>query len=266
MRSDAALPEYAVASSARELSAVHGRGEDTAVVDAIQRVQLFYSSRCVLYRCSIPSTDSPGPGDGAPDRRSIAYDNELLAIEGTGKILKDALENSARFFSETGMPGFNYDMAEGVEYEIDRSRPEGDRIRNLRYQGKPLAPEQKLRIAINNYRAGGSGGYTMFQGAKAVWHSGEEIRDLLIRYYTERKSIRRATGIEAGEVTPVSRPVRRFATMKPSPPNKQPICPRSPTTISNQLKWHDVGGTPISTSRREFDQAEILRPGDAALP
>jgi 2',3'-cyclic-nucleotide 2'-phosphodiesterase / 3'-nucleotidase len=59
----------------------------------------------------------------------------------------------------------------------------------LRWRGKPLAPEQKLRIAINNYRAGGGGSYTMFQGAKAVWHSGEEIRDLLIRYYTERKSI-----------------------------------------------------------------------------
>jgi 2',3'-cyclic-nucleotide 2'-phosphodiesterase/3'-nucleotidase len=76
-----------------------------------------------------------------------------------------------------------------VEYEIDRTRPEGDRIRNLRYRGKLLAPEQKLRIAINNYRAGGSGGYTMFQGAKVSWRSPEDIRELLIRYYTERKSI-----------------------------------------------------------------------------
>src|SRR5260370_41125357 len=82
-----------------------------------------------------------------------------------------------------------YDMTAGVEYQIDRSRPEGDRIRNLLWQGKPLAAEQKLRIAINNYRAGGSGGYKMFQGAKPVWRSPEDIRELLIRYYTERKTI-----------------------------------------------------------------------------
>ncbi len=80
-------------------------------------------------------------------------------------------------------------MTAGVEYQIDRSRPEGDRIRNLLWQGKPLAAEQKLRIAINNYRAGGSGGYKMFQGAKPVWRSPEDIRELLIRYYTERKTI-----------------------------------------------------------------------------
>ena len=180
-----------VASSARELSAARGREEDTAVVDAIQRVQLFYSKADVSFTALFdPEVRIP---QGQVTVRQIAalypYENELLVIEGTGKMVKDALENAARFFSGTGMPGFNYDMAEGVEYEIDRSQPEGDRIRNLRWRGKPLAPEQKLRIAINNYRAGGSGGYTMFQGAKAVWHSGEEIRDLLIRYYTERKSI-----------------------------------------------------------------------------
>jgi 2',3'-cyclic-nucleotide 2'-phosphodiesterase/3'-nucleotidase len=80
-------------------------------------------------------------------------------------------------------------MAEGVEYEIDRSRPEGDRICNLRWRGKPLAPEQKLRIAINSYRAGGSGGYSMFQGAKLLRRSSKGIRELVIDYYTECKSI-----------------------------------------------------------------------------
>jgi 2',3'-cyclic-nucleotide 2'-phosphodiesterase/3'-nucleotidase len=180
-----------VALSDRELSAARGREEDTAVVDAIQRVQLFYSKADVSFTALFdPEVRIP---QGQVTVRQIAalypYDNELVLIEGTGKMVKDALENAARFFSGNGMPGFNYDMAEGVEYEIDRSRPEGDRIRNLRRHGKPLAPDEKLRIAINNYRAGGSGGYTMFQGAKVLWHSSEDIRELLIRYYTERKSI-----------------------------------------------------------------------------
>jgi 2',3'-cyclic-nucleotide 2'-phosphodiesterase/3'-nucleotidase len=87
------------------------------------------------------------------------------------------------------MPGFNYDRAAGVEYQIDPSRPEGDRIRNLRWRGQSLAPEQPLRIAINNYRAGGSGGYNMFPAAQVLWRSTDDIRDLLIRYYTALHSI-----------------------------------------------------------------------------
>jgi 2',3'-cyclic-nucleotide 2'-phosphodiesterase/3'-nucleotidase len=180
-----------VATSARELSAARGREEDTAVVDLVQRVQLFYSKADISFTALFnPEVRVP---QGQVTVRQIAalypYDNELVAIEGTGKMVKDALENAARFFSGNGFPGFNYDMAAGVEYEIDRSRPEGDRIRNLRWHGHPLAPDQKLRIAINSYRAGGSGGYSIFRGAKVVWRSSEGIRELVIRYYMERKSI-----------------------------------------------------------------------------
>jgi 2',3'-cyclic-nucleotide 2'-phosphodiesterase / 3'-nucleotidase len=183
--------ETPVATSARELSAARGREEDTAVVDLVQRVQIFYSKADVSFTALFdPQVRIPR---GQVTVRQIAalypYDNQLLAIEGTGKMVKDALENAARFFSGNGMPGFNYDMAEGIDYEIDRSRPEGDRIRNLRWQGKPLAADQKLRIALNNYRAGGSGGYKMFQDGKVVWRSPEDIRELVIRYYTERKTI-----------------------------------------------------------------------------
>jgi len=76
-----------------------------------------------------------------------------------------------------------------VDYEIDLGRREGDRIRDLRWHGKPLAPDQKLRIAINNYRAAGSAGYSMFIGAKLLWHSEEEIRDMMVRYYTDREML-----------------------------------------------------------------------------
>ena len=128
-------------------------------------MQLYYSKADVSFTALFdPQVRIPR---GEVTVRQIAalypYDNELFAIEGTGKMVKDALENAARYFSEKAMPGFNYDMAEGVDYEIDRSRPEGDRIRNLRWNGSPLDPAQKLRIAINNYRAGGTGGYEMFQ-------------------------------------------------------------------------------------------------------
>jgi 2',3'-cyclic-nucleotide 2'-phosphodiesterase/3'-nucleotidase len=193
-----------VAGSSRDLSAALGRVEDTAVVDAIQQVQLFYSKADVSFTALFNQglKIAKGPVTVRQVAALYPYDNELYAIEGNGKMVKDALENAARYYlscsgARCGEPpltnreiqGFNYDMAEGVEYEVDLTRPEGDRIRNLRWKGRPLAPDQKLRIAINNYRAAGSAGYGMFRGAKIVWKSQEEIRDLIVRFYTERKEL-----------------------------------------------------------------------------
>ena len=180
-----------VAQSAAELTGARGREEPTAVVEAIQRVQLFYAKADVSFTALFEPTVRIPKGEVTV--RQIAalypYDNQLLAIEGTGKMVKDALENAARFYSDKSVFGFNYDMASGVEYEIDRSRTVGDRVGNLRWHGKPLEPETRLRIAVNNYRAGGSAGYGMFRDAKVLWRSGEEIRELVIRYYSERKTI-----------------------------------------------------------------------------
>ena len=51
-----------------------------------------------------------------------------------------------------------------MSYEIDLTRPVGDRIRDLQFHGKPLDPAQTLRVAINNYRYTGGGGYSVYKG------------------------------------------------------------------------------------------------------
>jgi 2',3'-cyclic-nucleotide 2'-phosphodiesterase/3'-nucleotidase len=193
-----------VATSPAPLSAALGRVEDTAIVDAVQEVQLAYSHADVSFTALFnPAVRVP---QGQVTVRQIAalypYDNDLYVVEGDGKMVKDALENAARYYlscegarcsqlplTDRSVAGFNFDMAEGVEYEIDLTRPEGSRIRNLRWHGKPLAPDQKLRIAINNYRAAGSAGYSMFAGAKIIWRGQDEIRDMIVRYYTDKKKL-----------------------------------------------------------------------------
>jgi 2',3'-cyclic-nucleotide 2'-phosphodiesterase/3'-nucleotidase len=193
-----------VASSARAQSAALARVEDTAVLDAIQEAQLFYTHADVSFACSFnPAVRLP---QGQVTVRQIAalypYENELYAVEGNGQMVKDALENAARYYlscqgARCSQPplinrqviGYNYDMAAGVDYEIDLTRPPGDRIHDLRWMGRPLAPTQPLRIAVNSYRAGGSAGYVMFRGAKIVWRSQEEIRDMIVRYFTEKKAL-----------------------------------------------------------------------------
>jgi len=193
-----------MATATRDLTSALGRVEDTALVDAVQQAQLFYSRADVSFT-ALFNANVRLPKGQATVRQVAAlypYDNELYVVEGDGRMVKAALENAARYFLSCqgagcgqgplvnrAVAGFNYDMAEGVDYEIDLTRPEGGRIRNLRWHGAPLAPDQKLRIAINNYRAAGSAGYSMFAGAKVAWRSGEEIRDMVVRYYIGHKQL-----------------------------------------------------------------------------
>ena len=193
-----------VTQAAEDLSGARGRVEDTPLIDAIQTVQLAYTKADV----SLTGLFNPRVRirQGAVTVRQLAalyiYDNELYTIEGNGKMLRDALEVAARYYRscETpacstgplinkGVPGFNYDMAQGVTYRIDLREPSGHRIKNLRWKGRALRDDQPLRIAVNNYRAGGSGGYKMFQGAKVVWQSSQDIRDLMIQYYGQGRPL-----------------------------------------------------------------------------
>ncbi|HXY40722.1 MAG TPA: bifunctional UDP-sugar hydrolase/5'-nucleotidase [Vicinamibacteria bacterium] len=193
-----------VAESAVELSGERGRFEDTALVDAIQEVQLHYTQADVSFTALFrPQAHVPR---GKVTVRELAglyvYDNELYAVEGNGRMVREALENAARFFRSCQEPscasgplldraifGYNFDMAEGVDYDIDLTRPVGQRIVDLTFRGAPLRDEQPLRIAINNYRAAGSNGYSMFRDARIVWRSGRDIRDLMVEYFTRTKRL-----------------------------------------------------------------------------
>jgi 2',3'-cyclic-nucleotide 2'-phosphodiesterase/3'-nucleotidase len=195
--------EKPVAQTAAAMSAGNARVEDNALIDAIQEVQLSAAKADVSFASAFNLGVRVPKGQLTV--RQLAglylYDNTLYALEATGKTVREALENSARFYKTCSgacdqgplinreVIGFNYDMAQGVTYEIDLRKPEGQRIVNLRWKGQPLRDEQPLRIAVNNYRAGGSAGYGMFRSAKVVWRSSDEVREMMIRYFSEKGSI-----------------------------------------------------------------------------
>ena len=193
----------AIGESATELTASEARFRDTAILDLIQRVQLEAGKADV----SMAAVFNPQAriAKGAVTVRDIAglyvYENTLVVLEVTGEQLKDALEHSAKYFRqyEAGktpadlvdekIPAYNFDIAEGVSYVLNLTKPIGQRIEQLEFQGKPLAPTQKLRLATNNYRVNGGGGYTMYKGAPVVYRSSEEIRELIIDWVERHKTI-----------------------------------------------------------------------------
>ncbi|WP_293624565.1 bifunctional 2',3'-cyclic-nucleotide 2'-phosphodiesterase/3'-nucleotidase [Salinisphaera sp.] len=109
------------------------------------------------------------------------YPNTLVAVKVSGSELKGWLECSASQFYQvdptssepqplvnyTGFPTYNFDVIDGVTYQIDVTQPprfdrsckvinEGaSRIRDLTYNGQPVADDQEFIVATNNYRANG---------------------------------------------------------------------------------------------------------------
>jgi 2',3'-cyclic-nucleotide 2'-phosphodiesterase (5'-nucleotidase family) len=192
-----------IGSSDRELTAAESRYRDTAILDLIQRVQLEAGKGDVSMAASFNLAAHIPKGEVTV--RDIAglyeYENTLVTLEVTGRQLKDALEHSARYFLayqpnravadlvDEKIPGYNFDIAEGVSYDLDVSKPVGERIQNLRFKGQPLLPHQKLRLVTNNYRVNGGGGYTMYKDAPVVYRSSDEIRDLIIDWVERKKRI-----------------------------------------------------------------------------
>ena len=192
-----------IGESAEELSAREARFRDTAILDLIQKVQLDAGKADVsmVAPFNLEARIAKGPVTVRNIAGLYVYENTLIVLEVTGQQLKDALEHSAKFFRpyqsgktpaelvDEKIPAYNLDIAEGVEYDLDIRRPSGDRIQSLRFKGKPLAPTQKLRLATNNYRVTGGGGYSMYKNAPVLYRSSEEIRELIIDWVERNKNI-----------------------------------------------------------------------------
>lgn len=188
-----------IATSEEALDGSTARYEDHPLVDLIHQVQMEYGHADVsLATMFFPGVQIPA---GPVTVRQIAalyiYENTLYTVAMTGAQLKDALEHAASFFpawpapadTRLRLPGYNSDSAEGVSYVADLTQPAGARICDLTYHGKPLDPGQKLRVAINNYRYTGGGGYSVYRDLPILYRSPEEIRELLIEYLSRTKKI-----------------------------------------------------------------------------
>ncbi|WP_406331682.1 bifunctional metallophosphatase/5'-nucleotidase [Streptomyces sp. NBC_00203] len=206
----------AVGTCTEDLSAAEACWKDTAAMDFIHQVQmesvksglstadaalpLISVAACFSRTADIPKGDVT--------IRDVAglyiYDNTLYGKKLTGAQLKDYLEYAAKYYHQVpsgtavdtatvtnanSFWDYMYDMAAGVSYEIDIAQAEGSRIKNLTYNGTAVADDQVFVVAVNNYRANGGSGYPHIAAADIAYSSTNEVRQLMIDYFTAKVTL-----------------------------------------------------------------------------
>lgn len=173
-------------------AALHG----DALADLINEAQLEASG--ALISCTSLGNDPIGL-PAAITRRDICaayrFMNTLMVIEVTPGQLKQALERCATYleldesgavhvsnaFLEPKVEHYNYDFYRGISYTVDLTRPIGERVVHMELaDGTPLPA--RIALALNDYRASGTGGYEVFTGCKLLSTLPDSVPVLLERY------------------------------------------------------------------------------------
>lgn len=146
---------------------------------------------------------APGPLTLRSAADLYFYPNTLAAVKTDGAGVKAWLEKSAERFNridpaKTGeqalinsrFTGYNFDQLQGgIRYVIDVSKPAGQRITTLSFQGKPVEPAQPFIVVTNNYRASGGGHFPGLDGSNVVLAAPDGTREILAKWLESKKRI-----------------------------------------------------------------------------
>ncbi|MFW2544559.1 bifunctional 2',3'-cyclic-nucleotide 2'-phosphodiesterase/3'-nucleotidase [Primorskyibacter sp. 2E107] len=144
------------------------------------------------------------------------YQNEIRAVMMTGAGIREWLERTAGQFNQitpgqtdtalidASVPSYQFDLIFGISYRFDITqpkrydaagrliRPGASRVRDLRYKGTPVAPDQRFVVATNSFRSDGGGNVEVVARSQPVLKDRKLIRGVLSDHI-------RAAGVVAPE-------------------------------------------------------------------
>jgi 2',3'-cyclic-nucleotide 2'-phosphodiesterase/3'-nucleotidase len=147
------------------------------------------------------------------------YPNTVVILKLTGAGIKEWLEHSAGQFNQLDpgnqgeqyiqnddFPTYLFDVIDGegdsgLTYRIDTLQPPkynrdgsvlnpgAERIRDLRFNGAPIDPDQEFALVTNNYRAYGGGNFPGGNPGNIILESPDESRQVILRYINEKREL-----------------------------------------------------------------------------
>lgn len=187
------------------------------------------------------------------------FTNHISVLEMSGAAILDWLERAASIFAhlphsagqdeprpllDDNIPGFNFDMIAGLEYEIDLTLPPtfdargkrmnpGGRVRRVRHNGSRVGVSDRYLLVTNSYRLAGTPLYRDLVADRCCVlpdAARSRVRDIIARYITENR-------YDASENPPFFRltaPPGTLAWFDTSPDADLQACPLSVTHSETQ--------------------------------
>ncbi len=201
---------------------------DSPFVDLIQKIQLEITKADISFAAplSFDAEIKKGPVRVRDMFSLYKYENLLYTMELTGQEIKNYLEYSyglwfnqmknendhllnfkrddkGNLVLDRGRPQlktqyYNFSSAAGINYTVDVSKPEGQRITIISMSdGKPFDLNKKYKVAVNSYRGNGGGGHlTMGAGIpqnkladRVITSTEKDLRFYLMKWIEKQKHI-----------------------------------------------------------------------------
>lgn len=204
--------------------------EPSTIMELVNKVQMNAASSQLSIAAPLSATAKVPQGD--IKRQDImgvyVYENFLYGVNMTGKQLKNWMEWSVRYYKQVSnstdpilkdtvlnIADYNLDQLYGATYDVDLTQPaatvdakglvvSGNRIKNLKVNGVLVKDTDVFKVAINNYRYNGGGGFmaaaglipgsaaaiaaTYYDSAKALGDDGQ-VRNMMFKYVQDNKII-----------------------------------------------------------------------------
>lgn len=195
---------------------------NSAFNDLILNLQLQITHADVAFNAplSFNATIKAGPVYMSDMFKLYKYENMLYVMRLTGDEIRKHLEMSYDLWMNTMKSpddhlllldkrtsgdaqrlgfknfSFNFDAAAGIDYTVDVTKPDGQKVTILRMSnGEPFDPHKWYRVAVNSYRGNG-GGELLTKGAgipkdslesRIIWRSDRDQRYYLMQEIRRQK-------------------------------------------------------------------------------
>lgn len=201
--------------------------KDSALMDLVNKVQMYYGKADLSVAAPFSPTAKIPNGDVTiGDVSSVyVYENFMFTVNVTGAQLRKYMELSVgRYYKQfapgdtaigkNNVPDYNLDILAGADYSVDLTKSglfdangaaiaNGQpRITKLQFKGQDVKDTDVFKLALNNYRVNGGGGfmsaagivpqstdssalnYITYDSQKASGDDGQ-VRSLMIQYFKD---------------------------------------------------------------------------------